>query len=134
PSGLMEVVRSVAAFLVGRSSTDDESTQLNKLVYRFQSGLSVQRRGLTYILEVSYSSTDARKAAMISGAVAEAYLEDQRARRSSVTADASGWLGGRIDELRQRLEKSERAVADYKSANSMVNVTQGNKLISRQIE
>ena len=29
--------------------------------------------------------------------------------------DASGWLGGRIDELRQRLERSERAVADYKS-------------------
>ena len=66
--------------------------------------------------------------------MAEAYLEDQRTRRSNVTADASGWLGGRIDELRQRLEKSERAVADYKSTNNIVNVTQGNKLISRQVE
>jgi capsular exopolysaccharide synthesis family protein len=36
--------------------------------------------------------------------------------------------------LRRRLERSERAVADYKSSNHMVNVTQGNKLISKQIE
>ena len=108
--------------------------RLNRLIYRFQTGLSVQRRGLTYILEVGYSSTEPQKAQRISSAVAEAYLEDQRTRRSSVTADASGWLGGRIDELRHRLERSERAVADYKATNSIVNVTQGNKLISRQIE
>jgi hypothetical protein len=106
--------------------------RLNRLVYRFQTGLSVQRRGLTYILEVGYSSTDPQKAQRISSAVAEAWLEDHT-RRSSVTA-TPGWLGGRIDELRHRLERSERAVGDHKASNSIVNVTQGNKLISRQIE
>jgi len=132
--GFTDVLRGAAAYLTGRGAADDEDTRLNKLVYRFQSGLSVQRRGLTYILEVAYSSTDPRKAAKISAAVADAYLDDQRTRRSGITADASGWLGGRIDELRQRLEKSERAVADYKASNNLVNVTQGNKLIARQIE
>src|SRR3954471_468369 len=120
--------------LFGGSKVEDPDSQLNELVYRFQNGLSVQRRGLTYILEVGYASTSPRKAAMISTAIAEAYLDDQRTRRSNVTADASGWLGGRIDELRQRLEKSERAAADYKSSHNLLNVTQGNKLISRQIE
>ena len=131
---LMDTVQGVIASLLGRGAADDEAARLNRLVYRFQTGLSVQRRGLTYILEVGYSSLSAQKAAVISAAVAEAYVEDQRTRRSGVTADASGWLGGRIDELRQRLEKSERAVADYKFSNKLVNVTQGNKLISRQIE
>jgi capsular exopolysaccharide synthesis family protein len=133
-AGLTDALRGAAAYLMGRDAAEDEDTRLNKLVYRFQSGLSVQRRGLTYILEVGYSSIDARKAAKISSALADAYLEDQRQRRSNITADASGWLGGRIDELRQRLEKSERAVADYKASNNLVNVTQGNKLIARQIE
>jgi succinoglycan biosynthesis transport protein ExoP len=132
--GLFEIIRGVAAYVIGGSTPDDEDARLNKLVYRFQTGLSVQRRGLTYILEVGYSSVDAQKAAAISRAVADAYLEDQRTRRSNITADASGWLGGRIEELRQRVEKSERAVADYKTSNNLVNVTQGNKLISRQIE
>jgi succinoglycan biosynthesis transport protein ExoP len=132
-ASLLDAVRGAVAGLFGATSDDDDA-RLNRLVYRFQTGLSVQRRGLTYILEVGYASISPQKAQRISLAVADAYLEDQRARRSNVTADASGWLGGRIEELRQRLEKSERAVADYKSANSMVNVTQGNKLISRQIE
>ena len=130
---LLDSVRTLAGSMLGRA-TDDETAKLNKLVYRFQTGLSVQRRGMTYILEVGYSSTDAKKAALISGAVADAYLDDQRSRRSGVAADASGWLGGRIDELRARLEKSEQAVADYKASNKMVDVTQGNKLIARQIE
>ena len=130
---LLDALRGAVSGLFGAAG-DDEATRLNRLVYRFQTGLSVQRRGLTYILEIGYSSPDPQKAQRISSAVAEAYLEDQRTRRSNITADASGWLGGRIDELRHRLERSERAVADYKSSNSMVNVTQGNKLISRQIE
>ncbi len=130
---LLDTLRGAVSSLFGGAG-DDEAARLNRLVYRFQTGLSVQRRGLTYILEVGYSSTDPQKAQRISSAVAEAYLEDQRTRRSNITADASGWLGGRIDELRHRLERSERAVGDYKSSNSMVNVTQGNKLISRQIE
>ena len=130
---LLDRLRESIAGLFGREG-DDSDVRLNRMVYRFQSGLSVQRRGLTYILEVGYSSTSPQKAARISGAVAEAYLDDQRMRRSAVTADASGWLGSRIEELRQKLEKSERAVADYKSSNNMVNVTQGNNLIARQIE
>jgi uncharacterized protein involved in exopolysaccharide biosynthesis len=130
---LIDALRGAVSSLFGAAG-DDDATRLNRLVYRFQTGLSVQRRGLTYILEVGYSSIDPRKAQRISSAVADAYLEDQRTRRSSVTADASGWLGGRIDELRQRLERSERAVANYKASNSIVNVTQGNKLIARQIE
>ena len=120
--------------LVGAAPADDADARLNRLVYAFQSGLSVSRRGLTYILEVNYFSRNAEKAARISGAVAEAYLDDQRSARSDLTARASNWLGDRIDELRERLRKSEQAVADYKSAHRIVDVTQGNKLISRQIE
>ncbi len=120
--------------IIGRDTTDDEATRLNKLVYRFQTGLSVQRRGLTYILQVGYASIDAGKAATISAAVADAYLEDLRTRRSNVTAEASGWLAGRIEELAARVEKSERAVAEYKTSNNLISVTQGNKLIAKQIE
>ena len=71
---------------------------------------------------------------MISGAVADAYLDDQRAAKADITQRASGWLGERIEWMRGQVRDAERAVADYKSANSMVDVTQGNKLISRQIE
>jgi polysaccharide biosynthesis transport protein len=120
--------------LVGAAPADDADARLNRLVYAFQSGLTVSRRGLTYILEINYAAREPDKAARISSAVAEAYLDDQRTARGELTARASNWLGDRIDEMRERLRKSEQAVADYKSAHRIVDVTQGNKLVSRQIE
>jgi succinoglycan biosynthesis transport protein ExoP len=120
--------------LVGQAAPNTEERRLNRLVYKFQNGLSVRRRGLTYVLEMSYTARTPAKAALISGAVADAYLDDQRAAKAEITARASGWLGERIEAMRGQVRDAERAVADYKSANSMVDVTQGNKLISRQIE
>jgi polysaccharide biosynthesis transport protein len=130
---ILERVRQGLTALIGHDP-DSADARLNRLVYKFQNGLSVHRRGLTYILEVSYFSVEAEKAARISGAVAEAYLDDQRSAKGELTARASGWLGDRIEEMRERLRKSEQAVADYKTANRIVDATQGNKLIARQLE
>jgi capsular exopolysaccharide synthesis family protein len=107
---------------------------MSRLVYKFQQGLTVRRRGLTYILEINYVSKDPAKAARLSGTVADAYLDDQRSAKSAITTRASSWLGDRIEEMRERVRTSERAVADYKSANNIVDVTQGNKLVARQVE
>src|SRR5688572_257659 len=61
------------------TSRDSADERLNRLVYRFQSRLAVRRRGLTYVLEISFTSKDPAKAALISRTVAEVYINDQRA-------------------------------------------------------
>jgi capsular exopolysaccharide synthesis family protein len=113
---------------------DAAEERLNRLVYRFRSGLNVRRRGLTYVLEINFTSKDPARAALISQTVAELYIGDQRASRAEITTRASGWLDERLTAMRDRVRDAERAVADYKAANGIVDVTQGNKLISRQIE
>src|SRR5262245_42609768 len=133
-ASLVERLTEALMPAAGHESQGIAERQVSRLVSRFQKNLSVRRRGLTYVLEISFSSTDPAKAARISGAVAEAYLDDQRAAKTDITARASGWLGDRIEEMRDRVRVSERAVADYKSRNSIVDVTQGNRLVSRQIE
>ncbi len=133
-ASMIERVSRGLLFLVGHDHAGAPEREANRLVYRFQSGLSVRRRGLTYILEISYSAKDPQKATTISNAVAEAYLEDQRAAKSGITDRASGWLGDRIEEMRDRVRLSERAVAEYRASNNSVDVTQGNKLINKQVE
>jgi succinoglycan biosynthesis transport protein ExoP len=131
---LMERISGVALTLLGRDPDVYEKTKSTRLVYKFQSGLAVRRRGLTYVLEISYLAKDPIRAAQISGAVAEAYMDDQRVAKREITARASGWLGDRIEEMRERVRSSEEAVTAYRSANNLVDVTQGNKLINRQVE
>jgi len=133
PSLVETVVDSILA-LIGRTSENPDERRMSRLVYKFQQGLTVRRRGLTYILEINYVSKDPVKAARLSGAVADAYLDDQRSAKSTITTRATSWLGDRIEEMRDRVRTSERAVADYKSANNIVDVTQGNRLVARQVE
>src|SRR5262245_20605493 len=128
------IERLTEGLLPAAGQESSAERHISRLVSRLQTNLSVRRRGLTYVLEISFSSTDPVKAARISGAVADAYLEDQRLAKADITARASGWLGGRIEEMRERVRASEQAVADYKSRNSIVDVTQGNRLVNRQIE
>lgn len=131
---LTERISDAILTLIGRDADASENARSTRLVYKFQSGLLVRRRGLTYVLEVSYSAKEPAKAARISTAVAEAYLDDQRAAKAEITARASGWLGDRIEEMRGRVRSAEEAVSAYRAANNLVDVTQGNKLINRQVE
>ncbi len=133
PSPLEHLIDGVLT-LFGRDPDVFEKTRANRIIDKFQRNLTVRRRGLTYVLEISYVANEPAKAAGIANAVAEAYLDDQRSAKGEITARASGWLGERIEEMRERVRRSEEAVAAYRSAHNLVDVTQGNKLINRQIE
>ena len=73
---LLERVTEGLRGMFWEQPVDRAEWEISRLVYKFQQGMSVRRRGLTYVLEISYSSADAAKAARLSGAIAEAYLED----------------------------------------------------------
>jgi uncharacterized protein involved in exopolysaccharide biosynthesis/Mrp family chromosome partitioning ATPase len=120
--------------LVGRpGASPQEAEQANRIVQRFQSQLHVRRRGLTYVLEVAYSSADRDNAARVANAVAEAYLADQAAAKSDATTRASGWLGERINELRERARQAESAVTAFRNENRLVDLAQRETLLERQI-
>jgi polysaccharide biosynthesis transport protein len=111
-----------------------QRTKDERLISNVQKNLTVHRRGQTYVLEINFSAKDAVKAARIANAVAQAYLADQREVNSSTTATASEWLDSRMQDMRERLRRSDEAVENYRSSHNFVDVTQGNKLINKQIE
>ena len=128
------------ALLPDRGRPDAEKAAIvrrNKAIARFRDQLHVQRRGLTYILEVSFESVDAEKAARIANMLADVYLSDQLAIKSDATTSASKRLTERIDTLQNRLRVSQRAVAAFKAENNIVDVgtaDSGLTLNKRQVE
>jgi polysaccharide biosynthesis transport protein len=120
--------------LLGIHRDGDEETRINWILRRFQENLDVRRRGLTYVIEITFTSTVPAKAARIANAVAETYRDDQRSAKVDATMRASAWLNDRIAELRAKVRDSENAVADYKAANNIVDTAEGIKLIQRQVE
>ena len=128
--GLLEKI--AASF--GFAQHDTPERRMTRIIDKFSKALHVSRRGLSYILEVNFTAGAPEKAAQIANAVGIAYIAEQQALRSALTQNASTWLDERIDSIRQRLSKSEQAVADYKTTHSVVDVLQGGRLIQRRME
>lgn len=84
--------------------------------------LDVRRAGLSYAIDVYYSSRDPAKAAKIANATAETYISDQLTTRAQAAAQGSNWLEGRIDKLRKQMNDAAlmvqgfRAKRDYRFA------------------
>ena len=97
---------------------------------RFQSNLKIRRVGLTYVVAISYQSTDPQRAARIANAVAEAYIVDALEAKYQAARRAASWLQDKIKELRAQASAAERAVADYKAKNNIVDA--GGRLLNEQ--
>jgi polysaccharide biosynthesis transport protein len=91
----------------------------------FEKRLSASRVGISFVIEISFVSNRPEKAAQIANAVVEAYINDQLEAKYEITRRANDWLQGRLGELQQQSSASERAVADFKAKNNLVNVGKG---------
>ena len=75
------------------------------------------------LIDVTYSSYDPALSAQIANAWVSEFIAQSIARKFDSTAEARSFLEGRLDELRGRVEDSERALVDFATARNIVTVT-----------
>lgn len=109
--------RSVAA-----SSPDDIEAEIAEEV---GSALKVKRVGLTYVIEIDYTSVDRELAARIANGVADAYSVAELDAQFRSNRQASKWLQDRIRELRAQAAEADRAVQKFKAENGLVDTARG---------
>lgn len=106
-------------------------TNIAQLLTRFRSRLDVSRRGLTYVVAISFTSKDAQKAAQYANAIAEAFVANQAKSRTLATEEAADWLNNRLKALRDQLKISEDAIAAFKAKYRIVDA--GKDSTTRQV-
>lgn len=85
--------------------------------------LKVGRRGLSFLIEVTAQSKDPDKAARIANAVAEALVQRQKALRREASGGIAEAINSRLADLRAAVVASEKAVADYRLQNNLLDVS-----------
>ncbi|MVT53316.1 polysaccharide biosynthesis tyrosine autokinase [Bradyrhizobium yuanmingense] len=126
---LGSVIGTVASlFSDGHASSEFELTR--KALERFEKNRTIKRLGLTYVMEIGYTSRDPVKAARIANAIADTYIVDQLEAKYQATRRASVWLQDRIKELRTQASAAQKAVVDFKTANNIVDT--GGRLMNEQ--
>ncbi|PNG26870.1 polysaccharide biosynthesis tyrosine autokinase [Methylocella silvestris] len=112
--------------------TDAEKEQIALGVFR--GGLTVTREGLTYVIDIGFTSLQPAKSALIVNTTVDAFVANQMDAKYDATKRAGIWLAERIKELRTQASAAEHAVVEFKKANNIVDTGAGTggKLINDQ--
>ncbi|HWL48176.1 MAG TPA: polysaccharide biosynthesis tyrosine autokinase [Sphingomonadaceae bacterium] len=84
--------------------------------------LDVSPIRMSRLVEISFTSPEAPLSAKVTNAWAANFIEVNLDRRFQATSYARKFLEGRLEQLRQRLEESERALVRYASAQQIINL------------
>ncbi len=93
---------------------------MDRLVAEFDQRLSAVRLGYSNVIEISFSASNAERAAEIANAIANTYISDQLLAKLEANRAATAWLQDRLRELGQQALTAERAVNTFKSQNNIV--------------
>ncbi|KAB1069572.1 GumC family protein [Methylobacterium planeticum] len=124
------LVRSLMRF-GSEPQGDEEYRRLRGAVNIFNDGLTVRRKGTSYVIQVYYQSADPELAARIANTTVATYIREQIEAKSATARSGSNWLQERVVELRGQLNGAARAVEEFKARNNIVDA--GNRgLLSEQ--
>jgi succinoglycan biosynthesis transport protein ExoP len=126
------LLSTIIGFITGREDEPPPTEfELEKrALEKFEAQRTVTRLGLTYVMEVGFTSLNADKSAKIVNTLVEAYVAEQLDAKYQAARRAGLWLLARINELRANATVAERAVVDFKEKHHIVDA--GGKLINEQ--
>jgi succinoglycan biosynthesis transport protein ExoP len=128
--GLRNVVFGPLFKIFQSDKPKSESDLMRQAIGTFASRLDAKRVGGSYVIEISFQSHNAMRAAQIANAVAYTYILDQQEAKLRANQRASEWLQDRMKGLRDQALAADRAVVTFKEKNNIV--TAGGKLMDEQ--
>ena len=123
------LVGAVVGFISGIVSPDEPTAKADlsdRALGRFDKDEFISRVGLSYAMDINFTSTSPGKAAQIANAIADAYITDQLESKYQATRRASKWLQDRIKELRAQATAAQQAVVDFKNKHNIITVDNNN--------
>ncbi len=118
----------------GRRLDDDAppedriSAELDRVIDRFASRFEVAQVGRSYVITISVTSQNPKRAADIANGTAEQYLLAQVESKYQASEKAIKWLGARIEQLRGEVLEAEAKIVEYRSKNNIVDTDSGSPL------
>jgi len=88
---------------------------VRQVARRIQGPLGIQRLGLSYVIDVSFTAQDPERAANIANAIMRAYIGDQISMRAQAARQGSEWLEKRINTLRLQMNAASLKVQEFKA-------------------
>ena len=99
---------------LGASAVQDPAARLAWATEAYLRGLAVFNDGRSFVLQVSFRSTDPQLAATVANRHLALYIEQQRAAKREELRNAHAWLEQEVQLLSARVRDAEQAVQAYR--------------------
>lgn len=96
-------------------------------------GLKVTRTANTYLLLISYRSSDPKLAADVANAIANSYLSHSYGLRIRSSTSLSSFMDKQLDELKAKMERSNLALAQYEKDMNVINPEDKTNILSARL-
>jgi capsular exopolysaccharide synthesis family protein len=103
------------------TSGKEANARLNSLAAAFQGGFSVTPVGSSQLVKINYDSPDPLFSQRAANAISEAFVAQNLERRFDSTSYAKNYLEDRLQELKLKLEDSERKLVAFAQKEQIVS-------------
>lgn len=93
--------------------TDYQKARLSMLIFR--DGLDIRRVGVSYAIDISFTSPDPEGAATIANATADAFVREQIETKADAAKEGGAWLEKRLQELRSQMNEAMAKAQQFRS-------------------
>lgn len=84
-------------------------------VEKFMQALDIQRVGVSYAIEIAFTSQDPELAAKVANATAAAFVREQLETQSQAAREGVAWLEKRIKEVRIQMNLATKMTQEFRS-------------------
>jgi len=88
----------------------------------FRGRLKVKRDTSSRLIQVGFSSHDPEFAAQVTNVTVQTFIEDTFQTRHNAIMKSSEWLSRQLDDIREKMESSSRALAEYQGSIGIADV------------
>ena len=99
----------------------DEAQAQERVLRMFGTRLSVEPVRLSQLVKVNFEANDPQLAAAVANAVVERYIQADIETRSGVTSNAGDFINSKLNELKGKLDASERALQNYRDREGLLD-------------
>jgi len=117
----------------GTMSESDDEVLRTLLAREIQEVLSIDGGQKSQIIRIGYENTDAQLAVDITNAIAEAYMEFGLEARLSGAKQTSSWLDDQLQDLKNKLKESEKALQKFQKSRGMIDSAQQESLAGTRL-
>jgi capsular exopolysaccharide synthesis family protein len=112
-------------WLPGTKDGGASDPKLAAALRTFAKSLDVHRIGLSYVLQIQFTSESAAKAAKIANALVDSYLDEVLAAKFQAAEKVNAWLQQQMDAVRKKEVEATTAVSQFKTQTELVDSDRG---------